>query len=125
MTGTLVSPSPKEPLKAMGFYSFTVSIPNNDFYRFDPPGLKGHLFVASGSQFHHGIFYFIQNNIITISSGGKTDGITGELDGSTGTSGNTTVSVDVTNGGIYIENRSGDSIRLTVTLLAENIAVEH
>lgn len=114
MPGTLASPSTREPVKALGFYSFKVDINDDDYYEF--PEKRGHLFVSSrGSRFHHGCFQIISGVAIEAFSGDKTAVETGALNGTTGADGNTSVSTDGTS--TYIENRSGVSQRYLVTLI--------
>lgn len=111
-----------EPVKAQGFYSFTVTIPDDDVYSFTPAGSNGHLFVSRDSVNHQGIIWYRASasnpGTNKLAGGPNLDVSTSALTGTTGVDGNTTVS---TNGGlIYIENRTNGSGVYTITLITSN-----
>ena len=122
MPGTLNTPAPTDPIKANGFYSFVVTIPNDDVYSFKPKGTHGHIFLASDSSYHHGMFWWRTADQSKYAGGPNTVGLRSVLTGTTGTAGNTTLGVS--EGVLYIENRSGVTRRYTVTLFVSNSSYE-
>ena len=122
MPGTLNTFNPVSPIKANGFYSFVITVPNNDVYSFSPKGTCGHIFISSVGAAHHGLFWWRGSAQNKYSGAATTVGLNSVLTGTTGTVGNTTFG---TSGGVlYIENRSGAAAEYIVTLITENSAYE-
>jgi hypothetical protein len=118
MAGTLNTPNPTDPIKANGFYSFAVTIPDDDVFSFTPKGVCGHVFLATTGIANHGQFWYRSSSVSKYAGATTTVAGTGVLTGTTGVDGNTTVS---SSGGVlYIENRGGASIEYIVTLLCAN-----
>lgn len=122
MAGTLNTPAVTDPVKANGFYSFVITIQDDDFYSFSPKGTCGFAFISTVALAHYGGFYFRSSATVKVFGAATTVAGTGVLTGTTGTDGNTTVSA--TGGAIYIENRSGGPLEYVVTLVTENSAYE-
>lgn len=118
MTGTLKTPAPTDPIKANGFYSFVVTIANDDVYSFSPKGRCGHILLATDSLHHHGLFWWRSAAQSKSVGGQNTVGLDSVLTGTTGANGNTTLGVS--GGVLYIENRSGNAREYTVTLFTSN-----
>jgi hypothetical protein len=122
MSTALNSPSFVDPVKAQGFYSFVVTIDDDDVYSFVPKGACGHLLIATTSVDGHGGFWYRNSSIVKQFGAANTVGATGVLSGSTGADGQTAVSVN--SGTLYIENRSGAECEYTVTIFAQNSTYE-
>jgi hypothetical protein len=118
MAGTLNSPAPTGPMKANGFYSFVVTIPDDDFYSFSFKGTCGHIFIATNSSSHQGMFWFRGTAQSKYSGAATTVGVNTSLNGTTGSDGNTTFGT--ASSVLYIENRSGGALEYVVTMLTEN-----
>jgi len=122
MSGTLNTPAVTEPVKANGFYSFVVTIPDDDVFSFTPAGTCGHIFIATVGTSHNGFFWWRGSAQSKYSGAAATVGLTSVLTGTTGVDGNTTFGVD--SGVLYVENRSGASLEYVITLLTENSTYE-
>lgn len=122
MAGLLNTPAPTEPIKANGFYSFVVTIDNNDVFSFTPKGTCGHVLIASVATTHHGMFWWRGSAQVKYFGAVTTVGLNSALIGTTGTVGDTTLGVS--NGTLYLENRSGGAIEYVVTLMTENAVYE-
>lgn len=122
MAGTLNTPTPTDPIKANGFYSFVITVPNDDVYSFTSKGTCGHIFISTVASDHNGIFWWRGSAQTKYSGAAKTVGLNSVLTGTTGTVGNTTFGAS--GGVLYIENRSGAAVEYVVTLVTENAAYE-
>jgi len=122
MPGTLNTPAPTDPIKANGFYSFVVTINDDDVYSFTPKGTCGHIFLATTASNHQGLFWWRGSAQSKYSGAATTVGLNSELTGTTGTDGNTTLGAS--GNVLYIENRSGGTLEYIVTLLTENASYE-
>jgi hypothetical protein len=122
MSGTLNTPATTDPLKANGFYSFIVTIPDDDVYSFTPKGPHGHIIVSTITLNHNGIFWYRSSAQSKIAGGSATLGLSTPLTGTTGVDGNTTVGAS--SNVLYIENRSGTAQEYTVTLITSNYNYE-
>lgn len=122
MVGTLNTPAVTDPVKANGFYSFVVTIPDDDFYSFSPKGTCGHIFLATTSSAHQGLFWWRGSAQSKYSGAANTVGVNTALTGTTGVDGNTTLGT--ASNILYIENRSGGPLEYVVTLVTENSVYE-
>ena len=122
MPGTLNAPAVTEPIKATGFYSFVVTIPDDDVYSFTPKGTCGQVLLASTGSSHNGMFWFRGSLQTKYAGAATTVGLNSVLTGTTGVDGNTTLGV--ADNVLYIENRSGAAVEYIVTLFTENSAYE-
>jgi hypothetical protein len=122
MAGLLNTPSPTSAVKANGFYSFVVTIPDDDVYEFTPVGTCGHIFIASLAASHQGLFWWRGSLQSKYAGAANTVGLNSALTGTTGTDGNTTLGAS--GGKLYIENRSGGALEYVITLITENSLFE-
>ena len=123
MPGTLVTPSVTEPIKAQGFYSFVVSIPDDDFYSFPIVGTCGHIMIASDATAAHGMFWWRGTAQTKYAGSATTVGLNSVLNGTTGVDGNFTFGV--ASNVLYLENRtSANPLRVVVTLFTQNALYE-
>jgi hypothetical protein len=111
------------PQKAQGYYSFTISINDDDFYLWDFVGTSGFVFVSTNSSVNHGSLNWLRSSAaIKISGASSYDALSVALNGTTGADGKITVSASGSK--VYIENRSGGILKFTVTMLCDNGSVE-
>jgi len=118
MPGTLNTPAPTDPIKANGFYSFVVTIPDDDVFSFTPKGTCGHIFIATLQTNHHGCFWWRGSAQAKSFGGTLLNGLNSVLTGTTGVDGQSTFGAS--GGVLYIENRHGTSVEYVVTLITEN-----
>jgi len=116
MTTELVSPSPVLPIKSQGFYSFTVTIDNDTAYSWTPPVSYGHVLVSSSSVNGHGMSWFRSSSTAKLGGSINFDCVNTALTGTTGII--THVTLGVSGGTLYLENRAGSVLELTVTLFS-------
>lgn len=122
MAGTVKNYPSMTPVKAQGFYSFEVEIPDQDVYVFTPKGLVGFIKIASSSATDYGELWF-RGSLATKAWGGTDlEAGAGVLTGTTGTDGKLTISSYGTN--LYIENRRGATGVFTVIISSGNDNVE-
>lgn len=122
MAGIVKNYPSMTPVKAQGFYSFEVEIPDQDVYVFIPKGLVGFIKIASSSTTDYGELWFRGSLAVKAWGGTDLEVGAGVLTGTTGTDGKLTISSDGAN--LYIENRRGVTGVYTVIISGGNDTVE-
>lgn len=111
------------PVKAQGLYTFTVAIPDDDFVSFTPAGSSGFMFMTSTGTSNNAQIWYRTNATIGVYLGANIEALDNiVLDGTTGT--DTKASVSAAGGLLYVENRLGSELTITVTLLCANDTAE-
>lgn len=111
-----------QPLKSKGFYSFVVTIPDDDFCSWTPTGSFGHVFISSNGTSGHGIAMFYATGSVKVAGPATFVCVNTSLNGTTGVDTNLTFGSAA--GVLYLENRLGASSKLTVTVFAAEDALE-
>ena len=122
MPGTLNTPAITGPVKSNAFYSFVVTIPDDDVFSWTPPSQYGQIFISSTSVNGHGLAWFRNNLTSKYAGAGNFTCVSTALTGTTGTDGHMTLGVSL--GVLYLENRLGNSQEFTVTVVCANAAHE-
>ena len=122
MPGTLSTPAVTEPVKANGFYSFVVTIPDDDVFSWTPQGTYGHVFVGTTSLNGHGLAWYRSSATAKYTGATNFVCVSTELTGTTGVDGQCTLGV--ASGVLYLENRLGASNTFTITVMTANSLYE-
>lgn len=111
-----------EPVLANAFGSYVVTIPDDDVMQLTLPVDWGHVFISSSSTNLHGMFWFRGSLVTKYFGPNAVVAGTGALTGTTGTDGQVTLSC--TGNIMYLENRSGGSQKISITLIGVNRAFD-
>lgn len=104
------------PLKSEGFYSFLVTIPDDDFCSWASPTVVGNAIISSNDPAAHGLAWYRGTASAKLGGPATFLCVNTALTGTTGTDGNLTFG---SNGSLnYLENRSGGQLTFIITMIS-------
>jgi len=118
MAATVLTPSIIDSVKADSFYTVVVSIPDDNFYSFTPKSPNGQIFISSTSLSGHGLAWFRSSATVKYAGAANFDCVSTALTGTTGV--DTHMTLGVSAGVLYLENRVGSALEVTITVIGSD-----